>query len=118
MLIFIITTCKIWDNHGEISDYATGYFVTGFMGEKQQAKWIGRKEESENILKYVSSFEYNGEGSAYILATAYGMYEIYINGRRWLPILDKKRTHVGAFFMFMPALFLKIEVFFVPLLIP
>lgn len=73
---------RVRDNRGEVSDYACGSFTTGIMGEALKSKWIGRKEESENVLKYVSAVTYNGEKNAYIFATAYGIYEIFINGKR------------------------------------
>ncbi len=72
---------RVKDNYGELSEYAYASFTTGLMGEQPSAKWIGTAN-SEKIPKFVSKFDYNGQSTAYAFASAYGLYEIYINGKR------------------------------------
>lgn len=73
---------RIIDNYGEVSPYICGSFVTGLMGTPISAKWIGKKEETEKISAYVKTFSCHLKEKAYIFASAYGLYEIYINGKR------------------------------------
>lgn len=73
---------RAWDNNGEVSDFAEGFFATGLMGEAPEAKWIGAKEIKENAPMLVKKFVCENPETAYIFASAYGLYEIYLNGEK------------------------------------
>ena len=67
------------DNHGE-SAKAEGYFVTGYMNTKPDAKWIARPGV-KTMPVYVKEFDAPKAESAYITASCYGLFEIHINGK-------------------------------------
>ncbi|MBP3360936.1 MAG: family 78 glycoside hydrolase catalytic domain [Clostridia bacterium] len=74
----------VWDNHEEKSDWIEGTFETGLTDTSLwQAKWL--TPENKNDVVPVLSKEINVSGTvrnARIYASAYGLYEIYINGRK------------------------------------
>lgn len=74
---------KVWDNHGEESEWMTGGFETGFLGENLwKAKWLV-PEVTETVPVFAKKFEVKDDlKKARAYATAYGIYEIYINGER------------------------------------
>ena len=75
---------KIWDNDGEESKWTEGTFETAFLGENLwQAHWISSKIENGEAHVYSKKFEISGEvKKARIYTTAYGTYEIFINGKK------------------------------------
>ncbi len=73
---------RVTDNYGETSPFISGSFTTGMMGEKIQAKWIGRFDGNSEKYAFVKNIVCGEFDTAYIFASAYGLYEIYINGKR------------------------------------
>lgn len=82
-------TVTAYDNHGE-SDTKSVTFSTGRMGEKWQAKWITdktysftEKKVSPVPLTFRKRLKLRGEvKSAAIYATALGIYNLYIDGKK------------------------------------
>lgn len=74
---------KIWDNHGEESEWSNTYFETGFLGENLwKGNWLV-PEVSELVPVFSKEFEVrNSLKRARIYATAYGLYDVYLNGRK------------------------------------
>ncbi len=70
------------NNYGDVSPFVYGNFTTGLMGEPVSGKWIGQKQRPEKVAAYINKVNCEEFKTAYIFATAYGIYEIYINGQR------------------------------------
>ena len=74
---------KIWDNHQQQSPWFEGEFETGRMGTPWTAKWIAAKQKPQACPVFERSiFLKTPLKKARIYATAYGMYDILINGQR------------------------------------
>lgn len=81
---------KIWSASGEESDWAESYFVTALLTNEQwQAEFITietqkEKEDSKgSYLRNTISLDHTKEmKSAYIYATALGLYHLFINGEK------------------------------------
>lgn len=75
---------KLWDNHGNESEWSEGSFETSFLGENLwKAHWIGRKVENSEAYEYSKTFVLDKPFTkARIYASAYGVYEIFINGKK------------------------------------
>ncbi|GFP74687.1 alpha-L-rhamnosidase [Clostridium fungisolvens] len=81
---------KVWDQDGQESDYSDiGYFETGLFGKEDwSAKWINPELETNPEKRYPASYvrkDFKVEGKlkeAKLYATACGLYECYINGKR------------------------------------
>jgi len=73
---------RVWDNNGEVSQFKESFFITGYMGEKPVAEWIGEKEESDKLPQFIKKLSCRTIKNAYIMASAYGLYEIYINDKK------------------------------------
>ena len=73
---------RVWDNDDEVSEWEYGYFITGLMGEKPVAKWLGVESSKKEIPVYLKTFNIDNTKNAYLFASAYGLYEIFINGKR------------------------------------
>ena len=81
---------KIWSSSGEESDWAESYFVTALLTNEQwQAEFITietqkDKEDSKgSYLRNTISLDHTKEmKSAYIYATALGLYHLFINGEK------------------------------------
>ena len=67
----------VWDNHGN-SDFETGYFETG-LGE-WSARWIEPKADC-SVYKFTKKFNADCK-NARIYASAFGLYDITLNGKR------------------------------------
>lgn len=80
-----VYTVKVWDNYGNDSGEANGFFETGSMTPGNfKANWITTREEDADIYP-VFRKEFNVEKKvkyARIYATALGLYEMYLNGER------------------------------------
>jgi len=74
---------KAWDNHGEESEWISGEFETGFLGEDLwKAKWLV-PEVTETVPVFSKKFDVKDcVEKARVYVTAYGLYEIYINEKR------------------------------------
>ena len=74
---------KIWDNYGEESEWIKGEFETGFLGENfWEAEWLV-PDITETVPVFSKRFEVKEDlKKARAYATAYGIYEIYLNGKR------------------------------------
>ena len=75
---------QVWDNHGSCS-HAEGFFETGLLDPTNwSAKWICAQEKENEICPMLrKTISLAGPvRSARIYATAYGLYEITIGGRR------------------------------------
>ncbi len=75
---------RVWDNHGEVSEWAFAEFETALMSDGFSADWISCNEEkltSCPVFRKKFSITEKTE-NARIYATALGNYEIYINGTR------------------------------------
>ena len=70
------------DGDGEWSDWYEGYFITGLMGQIPRAKWLGVPVEKKAVPIFCGKFNAEDVKTAYAFASAYGMYEIYINKKR------------------------------------
>ncbi len=76
---------RVWDNHGEVSDWSQGSFETGLMDSSNwTAKWIAAGDSNDDILPtFQKTFSLEGTvETARIYATALGVYEITLNGQR------------------------------------
>ncbi|MCZ8518274.1 MULTISPECIES: alpha-L-rhamnosidase [Paenibacillus] len=81
---------KVWDNHGRESEWsAAAWWEMGLLREEEwTAKWItpeagGIDPQEEAAFLLRRGFELGGEiASAWIYATAAGVYELYVNGER------------------------------------
>ncbi len=76
---------KVWDNHREESDWAEGFFETGFLGYKElwQAKWLEPMIEGDAAPVIEKRFFVKEmPKQARLYATAYGVYEVHLNGYR------------------------------------
>ena len=76
---------KIWDNHQEASDWAEGFFETGFLNHRElwQAKWLEPRTDRAAVPVLYKRFHTAEKPyRARLYATAYGIYEVYLNGRR------------------------------------
>ena len=75
---------KVWDNHGSESDWLYGYFETGLLhSQLWQARWLEPKNQNQVIPVFSKKFVVSGlVQRARVYATAYGLYEIYLNGVR------------------------------------
>lgn len=67
----------VWDNYGNSSSQS-GFFETG-IGE-WSAKWI-EPQKDVSVYKFIKKFS-AGSKNAKIYASAFGLYDIYINGKR------------------------------------
>lgn len=74
---------KVWDNCGEESDWEEGSFETGFLNENLwKGEWLV-PEITEVVPVFSKEFEVKEFlKKARIYATAYGLYDIYINGKK------------------------------------
>lgn len=75
---------KVWDNHNEESDWISGTFETALEEKKiWQAKWLTPLNNDDIVPVFKKEININGNiRKARIYASAYGLYEIYINGRK------------------------------------
>lgn len=75
---------KVWDNCGQESDWTEGYFETAFLGENLWgAHWLSVKAKESEAHEFIKTFTLEKPvKKARIYATAYGTYEIYINGKK------------------------------------
>lgn len=74
---------RVWDHYGEQSDWYFGTFETGLMGTPWQAKWISSEQAPQALPVFERNFQIkNSIERARVYATAYGMYDISINGVR------------------------------------
>ena len=74
---------KVWDNYGEESDWITGGFETGFLSKNLwEAQWLV-PEVTETVPVFSKKIDVKeGFEKARAYATAYGIYEIYINEKK------------------------------------
>ena len=76
---------SVWDNYGELGQ-VTGNFETGLMSEENwNAKWITHTLPAEETAcpVFVRSFSLDRPVKrARLYATACGVYEAFINGRK------------------------------------
>ena len=76
---------KVWDNHGEESEQSEGFFETGFLGHTDlwRAKWLEPQTDGDAVPVLSKKFCIEKKPDrARLYATAYGVYEVYINGKR------------------------------------
>lgn len=71
---------RVWDNQGEESAWKEGTFETGLMGTEFSAAWIIARQDNPLIRKEFTLDK--PVRSARIYATAYGLYELELNGKR------------------------------------
>ncbi|MBO5452786.1 MAG: family 78 glycoside hydrolase catalytic domain [Clostridia bacterium] len=67
----------VWDNHGN-TDTAEGFFET--TPEKINALWL--EPECESVVSLTKEFEAGEFSKAKLYASAFGIYEVYINNQR------------------------------------
>lgn len=79
---------RVWDNYRENSQWRETCFLTGFLGG---AAWMApfitaeRPEEKKDSPAFRVSKEFRIEKpvkEAWLLATAYGLYQTFVNGRK------------------------------------
>ncbi len=79
---------KIWDNHGEQSEWSEVYFWEMGLLEEWKAHWItpkiNDKKKKPHLVFYFRKKFFNNKpiSKARIYASALGLYEIHLNGRR------------------------------------
>ncbi|WP_439697688.1 glycoside hydrolase family 78 protein [Mucilaginibacter sp. AW1-7] len=79
---------KVWDNHGNTSAWSKpAYFETGlFNAADWTASWVQPKQDSSRKMPAVmlrKQFSASKKViSARVYATAHGVYELYLNGRK------------------------------------
>lgn len=75
---------KVWDACGNESDWTEGFFETAFLGENLwEAKFLSCELEDAKTYAFSKKFEVKEDvKKARIYASAYGIYEILINGER------------------------------------
>lgn len=75
---------KIWDNHNEESDWIYASFETALADKSLwQAKWLTPETDNEVVPVFSKEITISEPiKKARIYASAYGLYEIYINGRK------------------------------------
>ncbi len=75
---------RIWDNHGEVSEWAESSFATGLLNKAWDADWITCDETKLKhcpVFRKTFSLERIPENPK-IYASALGNYEIILNGSR------------------------------------
>ena len=81
---------KVWDNHGQISEYSPfAYFETGFLSKKEwKAQWITVPWEEvsrgQNPVQYFrKEIDLKRDVKwARLYITSHGLYEAYLNGQK------------------------------------
>lgn len=75
---------KVWNNYGEESDWIFGSFETGLTDKcLWHAKWLTPNNNNDVIPVFSKEVIVSGDiKKARIYATSYGLYEIYINGKK------------------------------------
>ena len=75
---------KVWDNTGSESEWEEGFFETAFLGENLwKAQFLSCELEDAKAYVFSKKFEVKDDvKKARIYASAYGIYEILINGER------------------------------------
>ena len=79
---------RVWDNQGNTSDWAKGYFQTALMGVSDwKANWIssGLKNDTVNgiVPMFKKTFDVKKKiESATLFITSRGLYDAQINGKR------------------------------------
>ena len=75
---------KVWDNHNGESEWIHGTFETALEPQSSwQAKWLTPENKTEAVPVLTKEITVCGVISkARVYASAYGLYEIYINGKR------------------------------------
>ncbi len=75
---------KAWDDTGGESEWCEGFFETTFLGENLwKAQFLSCELKESECYTFSKKFEVKGDvKKARIYATAYGVYEIFINGEK------------------------------------
>ena len=75
---------KIWDESGEESEWCEGFFETGILDKKLwKGLWLCPETEKSLVPEISKDFEITGMvKKARVYATAYGIYDLYINGKK------------------------------------
>lgn len=79
-----VWSVRVWDNHGEVSQWSQASFETALMNKGWEAKWITCDEQKvTNVPLFRKKFVLDEDiENGRIYATALGNYEIILNGER------------------------------------